>query len=110
MSLVKSESSPVLEIYPEIIDIRPIVNFKNTSSFTEESLNKTQQSRKYLEDALKPETINSYYLPFSRQSIYSSMMPVSYNLTLMNSESMLSKISGYNVTLNKINRTQTLLS
>ena len=111
MSQVKSDSSPVLEIYPQIIDIRPLTNFKNTSSNPEEHLNKTQQSLKFMEQARsEPEKINSYFLPFSRQSIYSSMMPVSYNLTLMNSESMLSKITGYQVNLTKVNKTRSILS
>jgi hypothetical protein len=66
MSQVKSESSPVLEIYPNIIDIRPIINFKNTSSNPEEHLNKTQQSLKFMEQARSEPEINSYYLPFSR--------------------------------------------
>jgi hypothetical protein len=40
---VVSEATPKLEIYPDIIDIRPILNFKNTSSYQGEILdvNKT---------------------------------------------------------------------
>jgi hypothetical protein len=51
MTLV-SEASPKLEIYPEIIDIRPVINFKNTSSYQGEifDVNKTLQSKKYLEE------------------------------------------------------------
>jgi hypothetical protein len=41
---------------------------------------------------------NNYFLPFSRQSVYASMMPVSFNYTLMNSLSILSKITHYEVT------------
>lgn len=35
---------------------------------------------------------SNYYLPFSRQKMYSTMMPISFNVTLMNSDSMISKI------------------
>ena len=38
---------------------------------------------------------NLYFLPFSRQSMYASMMPISFNVSVMNSESMISKIVDY---------------
>lgn len=38
---------------------------------------------------------NLYFLPFSRQSMYATMMPISFNVSVMNSESMISKIVDY---------------
>jgi hypothetical protein len=35
---------------------------------------------------------STYFLPFNRQSIYSSMMPLSFNFTLMNHVSLHSTI------------------
>ena len=68
------------------------------------SINKTLRSEQYmrkidqqLERAVADSDLegsheNSYFFPFSRQSIYSSMMPVSFNYTLMNSASLLSTV------------------
>ena len=35
---------------------------------------------------------STYFLPFSRQSVYATMMPLSFNLTLMNQQSLHSQI------------------
>lgn len=56
-------------------------------------------------DSMTSSDKNLYFLPFSRQSIYASMMPISFNLSLMNSESMLSKIVDHKITLQKVKGT-----
>lgn len=56
-------------------------------------------------DSMTSNDKNLYFLPFSRQSIYASMMPISFNLSLMNSESMLSKIVDHKITLQKVKGT-----
>ena len=48
---------------------------------------------------------NTYFLPFSRQTVYATMMPLSFNISVMNSESMLSKIVEHKITLEKVKGT-----
>ena len=54
----------------------------------------TTSAAEILDDQYDDER-NLYFLPFSRQSMYASMMPISFNVSVMNSESMISKIVDY---------------
>jgi len=58
-----------------------------------EAVVKSQQPRSLLHPSRLDLRRNStYFLPFSRQSVYSSMMPLSFNLTLMNPVSLHSQL------------------
>ena len=102
-------------------------NLSDLESFvgadSEQIINKTEQTQAYLdqiendknrfmkatkeEEEPTPSTDdrNTYFLPFSRQTVYATMMPLSFNISLMNSESMISKIVDHKITLEKVKGT-----